>query len=75
MPRKNDFLDVEEHTAEENSNRTLRNGYAGPFTIRKRIGATMYEVAVYFSRENRESLEDKIIRMVRNEALNGGMDQ
>ena len=75
MPRGYDSLDVEEHTAAGNSNQTPRNGYTEPFTIPKRIGANIYEVAVYFSRKNRESLEDKIIRMVRNEALNGGVDR
>jgi hypothetical protein len=63
MPRENYSIEAEDAVA--------GNGYTKPFTIRKRIGATNYEVCVYFSRESGESLEDKIIRLVRNEALNG----
>jgi hypothetical protein len=35
----------------------------------KRIGNTNYEVSVHFSDTSRESLEDKIMRLIRNDAL------
>jgi hypothetical protein len=41
------------------------------FIIRKRIKSTAYEVTVHFSRSSRETLNDKILRMARNEVLNG----
>ena len=39
-----------------------------PFTMRKSIHSTIYEVSVYFSRTSGETLADKILRMARNEA-------
>jgi hypothetical protein len=41
------------------------------FTIRKRIKSTAYEVIVHFSQFSKETLNDKILRMARNEVLNG----
>jgi len=35
----------------------------------KRIGNTNYEVSVFFNDACRESLEDKIMRLIRNDAL------
>jgi len=46
---------------------TAANKEARIFT--KRIGSTNYRVAVYFSRTSKESMNDKIIRLVRNEAM------
>jgi hypothetical protein len=43
-----------------------------PFKIRKRIGYTAYEVEVYFNPASRETLDDKILRLVRGEAMKGG---
>jgi hypothetical protein len=40
-----------------------------PFKIRKRIGYTAYEVEVYFNPASRETLDDKILRLVRGEAM------
>ena len=36
--------------------------------IRKRIGSTDYEVNVYFSRTSRETMKDKVRRMIKNDA-------
>jgi hypothetical protein len=44
---------------------------AAPFNIRKRIGSTDYEVDVYFSAESGETMDDKILRLVRGEAVQG----
>jgi hypothetical protein len=62
-------------TVSENAEATEENSYTGPFITQKKIGATSYEVAVYFSRKSRESFEEKIIRLVRNEALNCGTNR
>lgn len=43
----------------------LRNE-PGAFT--KRIGSTTYRVSVHFSKTSRETVKDKILRLIRNEA-------
>jgi hypothetical protein len=43
------------------------HGHAGPFIMRRTIRNTAYEVAVYFSQTSRETLNDKILRLIRNE--------
>ena len=40
-----------------------------PFKIRKRIGYTAYEVEVRFNPSSRETLDEKILRLVRGEAM------
>ena len=40
----------------------------GPFIMRRNIRSTAYEVAVYFSQTSRETLTDKIRRLIQNEA-------
>jgi len=42
---------------------------AGTFT--KRIGSTNYRVNVHFSKTSRETINDKIIRMIKNDTANG----
>jgi hypothetical protein len=42
-------------------------GKAEPL-FRKRIGSTTYEVSVYFSETSKETFDEKILRMIRNEA-------
>jgi hypothetical protein len=41
---------------------------AEAFNLRKKINSTTYEISVYFNPESRETLDDKILRMIRNEA-------
>jgi len=38
----------------------------------KRIGSTLYEVNVYFNEAAKESLDDKIFRLISNESLKSG---
>jgi len=38
-----------------------------PFTMRKTIRSTTYEVSVYLSGTSGETLKDKILRLIRNE--------
>jgi hypothetical protein len=41
--------------------------YSGSFTLHKNIRSTVYEVVVHFSQTSRETLTDKIRRMIQNE--------
>ena len=38
----------------------------------KRIGSTLYEVNVYFNEAAKESLDDKIFRLISNDTLKNG---
>ena len=40
---------------------------AQPMILRKRIGSTMYEVSIRFSETSKETLEDKILRLMERE--------
>lgn len=40
---------------------------AEPVTMRKRIGSTVYEVRVRFNPDAKETMDDKILRLVRND--------
>jgi hypothetical protein len=40
-------------------------------TISRRIGSTDFEIAVFFSNTNKETLSDKIARLVKSEAGRG----
>lgn len=41
-----------------------------PHHFKKRIGSTYYKVAVYHSDTSKEKLEDKILRLAKNDAAN-----
>jgi len=45
---------------------------AEPLNMRKRIGSTVYEVNVYFNQDAKETMNDKIMRLIRNEAAQNG---
>ena len=40
--------------------------------ITRRIGSTTYKLKVYFSENATETMEEKILRMVKNESLTNG---
>jgi len=42
-----------------------------PLNVRKRIGSTVYEVNVYFNPDAKETMNDKIMRLIRNEVQSG----
>ena len=44
------------------------------YYINRRIGSTNYKVKVYFSDTERETMEEKILRMVKNDAMNSDME-
>jgi hypothetical protein len=39
--------------------------------IQRRIGNTTYNVSVHFSGSSRETMNDKILRLIQNEAASG----
>ena len=41
-----------------------------PVILQKRIGSTNYIVSIHFSRTSKETLNDKILRLVKKEAVN-----
>jgi len=48
------------------------SGFAGtPVNVRKRIGSTVYEVRVYFNQDAKETMNDKIMRLIRNDIERG----
>ena len=40
-----------------------------PYVLQRRIGSTLYTVKAYFSEKTSETLEDKILRLERNDGL------
>ena len=55
----------------ENKTDTAANPIQGdkPMRLTKRIDRTTYKVSVHFSRTSKETMGDKIIRMIQNEAV------
>lgn len=48
----------------------VENRQDTPMRLTKRIGQTTYKVNVYFSETSKETMSDKIIRRIENEAAN-----
>ena len=42
-----------------------------PVKIQKRIGSTLYMVNIHFSETNKETMNDKILRLIKSEAQIG----
>ena len=40
-----------------------------PAVITRRIGSTTYKLKIYFNENAKETMEDKILRMIQNEVL------
>ena len=40
-----------------------------PYVLQRRIGSTLYTVKAYLSESTNETLEDKILRLARNDGL------
>jgi hypothetical protein len=47
------------------------NTAAAPIKMQRRIGSTVYEINVYFKHDAAETMNDKIQRLIRNEAQIG----
>jgi hypothetical protein len=57
-------------TAAKEANATTQGvAHPAPFKMRRRIGSTSYEVEVRFSIEGGETMDEKILRMVRGGAV------
>ena len=41
----------------------------GQFRLRRRIGSTNYRITAHFSESSGEGMEEKILRMIRNETM------
>ena len=55
-------------TQEKSAARTQSgNAHAEPINLTKRIGSTTYTVSVHFNRGSKESVEDKILRLIERE--------
>jgi hypothetical protein len=47
---------------------SIGRGDAPRPVLRKRIGSTLYEVSVRFSQTSRETMQDKLLRLIEREA-------
>jgi hypothetical protein len=54
--------------------KTQGNAHAEPVNMRKRIGSTVYEVRLHFNQDAKETMEDKLLRLVRNDLNKPRMD-
>ena len=50
---------------------TINNQQTAPAIMQKRIGTTTYQVAVHFSKTSKETIKDKIMRLIKNDTANG----
>ena len=50
---------------------TGRGARAATMSMVRRIGSTVYEVNVYFRQDAKETMDDKIMRIIRNDIQNG----
>ena len=57
-------------TIETNTAGKQGNALAEPVRITKRVGSTTFKVAVHFSRTSKETLEDKLLRLIKREVGN-----
>jgi hypothetical protein len=55
-----------QNTSQERENKPLR--------LTKRIGSTAYKVTVHFSRTSKETISDKLIRLIAREAETAKQD-
>jgi hypothetical protein len=67
-------MDSTEASSETKDTTQGKDANAPAFNIRKRIGYTTYEVEARFNPASRETLDDKILRLVRREAMKDGSE-
>jgi len=51
------------------ANSKADNGNNKPLSLTKRIGQTTYKVNVHFSETSKETMSDKIMRLIQSEAV------
>jgi hypothetical protein len=56
-------------TVETTAATTSRIAESEPLILRKRIGPTLYEVSVRFSQTSRETMQDKLLRLIEREVF------
>jgi hypothetical protein len=49
--------------------KTVRNAEREPAILQKRVGSTTDVVSVRFSQTSRETLQDKVLRMIESEVI------
>jgi hypothetical protein len=54
-------------TAQNGAATTVRNAEREPLMLEKRIGSTTFVVSVRFSQSSRETMQDKILRLIESE--------
>jgi hypothetical protein len=47
--------------------KTARNAEREPLKLRERVGSTTYVVSVRFSQTSRETMQDKVLRLIEKE--------
>lgn len=62
-----DYTERNDYAQEQYTSQTAA-GQPQRTVMRKRIGSTTYQVAVHFSQTGGETMNDKILRLIRNEA-------
>jgi hypothetical protein len=50
--------------------KTKKSANAEPFKFSKKIGSTVYNVTANFSQTSKETIEDKMLRLIESEARN-----
>jgi hypothetical protein len=55
------------HTLEASAARTQGNAHDEPVNMQKRIGSTTFKVSVHFSKKSQDTLEDKLLRLIKRE--------
>ncbi|MCL2199928.1 MAG: transposon-encoded TnpW family protein [Defluviitaleaceae bacterium] len=58
------------HTLEASAARTQGKPHAEPINMQKRIGSTTFKVSVHFSTTSQETVEDKVLRLIKREVSN-----
>ena len=49
-------------------NQALKNTTTSePFVMQRRVGSTVYNIGIYFTPEAKETLEDKVRRLLKND--------
>jgi len=57
-------------TTETSAATTQGKAHAEPVTFSKRIGSTTFVVAVHYSRTSKETIQDKVFRLIESEVRN-----
>ena len=55
------------HTIETSAARTQDEAHTEPMYMQKRIGSTTFKVAIHFSTTSQETVEDKLLRLIKRE--------